>query len=180
MDRPLWKYGGTLLMLIALAACGQSPAQTTQPQPDASQAPVAISGGTASTTGQGGPIVSHGGALTGHVGFIDNLRANGLMVEPVGSVEQPFLAVKGETLRISGGELKQPAEVQSFEYASADAAETDLSQIGPDGNPTTAMVAWKAPPHFFQKEQLVVLYVGDDQAVLKILADLLGPQIAGK
>jgi hypothetical protein len=124
--------------------------------------------------------MSHGGALTGHVGLVDHLRAQGLMVEPTSEVEQPFLGVKGTTLRISGGNLKQPAEIQSYEYPSADAAESDASQIGADGNPKTSMVAWKGAPHFFRKDQLLVLYVGDDQAVVTTLAELLGPQFAGR
>jgi len=26
----------------------------------------------------------------------------------------------------------------------------DVEQIGPDGNPRTAMITWVAPPHFFR------------------------------
>lgn len=187
MFRSVWTYGTGLLILVVLAACGQAPAQTSGTASDQasgattdpSQAPVTIGGGTSGPT-QGGPVVmSHGGALTGHVGLVDNLRAKGLMVEPTSEIEQPFLGVKGTTLRISGGEIKEPAEIQSFEYPSADAADADLSQIGADGNPKNSIVEWTGAPHFFRKEQLVVLYVGEDQAVVNLLAELLGPQIAG-
>jgi hypothetical protein len=188
MFRSLRTYGTGLLILGVLAACGQAPTETAGTTTDPSQAPVTIGGNTtssgdatASGPTQGGPVVmSHGGALTGHVGLVDNLRAKGLMVEPTSEVEQPFLGVKGTTLRISGGDIKQPADIQSFEYPSADAAQADLSQIGADGNPKTSIVEWTGAPHFFHKDQLVVLYVGDDQAVVTVLTELLGPQVAGR
>lgn len=187
MFRSLRTYSTGLLILGVLAACGQAPAETTGTAAETSQAPVTIGGNTTSsgetTSGgptMGGPIVSHGGALTGHVGLVDNLRAKGLMVEPTSEIEQPFLGVKGTTLRISGGEIKQPADIQSFEYPSADAAAADLGQIGPDGNPSTSIVEWTGAPHFFRKEQLIVLYVGDDPAVVNLLTELLGAQVAGK
>ncbi|HEX6290025.1 MAG TPA: hypothetical protein VFZ66_12585 [Herpetosiphonaceae bacterium] len=182
MYRSLWKYGSALLILTALAACGQPAEQTAGTAPEGSQAPVTIGGDNTSTGPSiGGPaITSHGGAVKDHVSLVDNLRAKGFMVEPVSEVEQPFLGVKGTTLRISGGELKQAAEVQSYEYTSADAATTDVEQLGPDANPQGMMIEWKGTPHVFQKEQLVVIYVGDDQAMVQTLTDLVGPQVAGK
>ncbi|HEY0737988.1 MAG TPA: hypothetical protein VGD69_23935 [Herpetosiphonaceae bacterium] len=181
MFQSLRTYGTGLLILGVLAACGQAPAETSGTTADPSQAPVTIGGETTSSgPTMGGPIVSHGGALTGHVGLVDNLRAKGLMVEPTSEVEQPFLGAKGTTLRISGGEINQPADIQSFEYPSADAAQADLSHIGADGNPTTSIVEWTGAPHFFHKEQLIVLYVGDDPAVVSLLNELLGPQVAGR
>ncbi len=112
--------------------------------------------------------------------MIDHLRARGYTVEPIGDVEQPFLRARGTTLRISGGDLQQPAEVQSYDYNDTEAAAADAAQIGPDGNPRTAMITWVAPPHFFLKERAFVLYVGSDPAVLRLLADTLGPRFAGR
>jgi hypothetical protein len=194
MNQLIWKYGGTLLLLLALTACGQTPAETsgntsTEPSHGAvtshggntepGQGAVTIGGNTSTEPGQGA-VTSHGGAVTNHVSFVDSLRAKGLMVEPASSVEQPFLGAKGELLRVSGGGLKQPAEVQSFEYPSADAAAADLAKIGANGQPEGTMVEWKGAPHFFHKEKLVVLYVGDDQAMLDMLSGAMGPQVAGR
>jgi hypothetical protein len=129
----------------------------------------------------GGPqTTSHGGPVTDHVSFIDHLRGTGLMVEPTGAVEQPFLHAKGETLRISGGEFAQPIEVQSYDYPDAATAEADVAQIGPDGNPKTSMIEWRATPHLFRKERVVVIYLGDDPAAIKLLTDALGAQFAGR
>jgi hypothetical protein len=193
MNRSFWTYSSLLLLLLAmLTACGQSPAPAVQTPPDASQSPISIGDSPDTAKGPisigGGPSLgldpanqrSHGGAVTNHVSFVDQLRAQGLMVEPVNSVEQPFLAVKGELLRLQGGELKQPAEVQSFEYANIEAVTAEVAQIDADGNPKDASVSWQGTPHFFQKDKLLVLYVGDDPAVLGHLSGLLGAQVAGR
>ena len=60
------------------------------------------------------------------------------------------------------------------------AAEQDASQIEPDGSLKTMMITWIAPPHFFRKDRLIVIYLGADPAVLMILTDALGPQFAGR
>ncbi len=95
------------------------------------------------------------------------------------SVEQPFLRAPGTVPHLSGDGLTAPAEVQVFEYADAADADDDAAQIGPDGQPRTAMVEWLAPPHFYRAEQLIVVYVGDDPAGLDLLAGLLGSPFAG-
>ncbi len=124
---------------------------------------------------------SHGGPIRDHVSFVDHLRSRGLTVEPVDTVQQPFLqAETGTLLRISGQGLEQPAEVQSFDYTNASTAAADVKNIGPDGNPKNAKINWNAPPHWFHKERLIALYVGQNQVVLDLLTELLGPQFAGE
>jgi hypothetical protein len=77
--------------------------------------------------------------------------------------------------------------VQPFWYHTDDlggdglrAAEEDARGIGPDVQPSAATVAWAAPPHFFRQERALVLYPGDDPALLALLAALLRPQFAGR
>lgn len=124
---------------------------------------------------------SHGGPVTDHVSFVDHLRGAGYEVEVVGEVEQPFLeAEEGIRLRISGGDLEEPAELQSYHYTDPATAEADADRIGPEGAPRTAQVDWTGPPHFFREERVLVLYVGNDPAVLSLLIELLGPQFAGR
>ena len=76
--------------------------------------------------------------------------------------------------------------MQSYDYGDIElgtdgiqAAEADASQIGPDGTPRTMMLTWVAPPHCFRKARVIVLYGGDDAAVLTLLSAALGPQFAG-
>jgi hypothetical protein len=167
------------ILVMVLVACNA--AGTTAP----TQAPAASEPTRA--PGAATPVVSHGGPVKDHVSFVDALRAKGLTVEVVGSIEQPFLRAKGTTLRVSGGNLSQPAELQSFNYDDTDlrtdglkAAADDATQIEPDGNPKTMRISWIAPPHFFHKERVIVLYLGSDANVLAILNDLLGAQFAGQ
>ncbi len=124
--------------------------------------------------------LSPGGPVIDHAGLVDSLRACGLTVELGGAVEQPFLSAEtGTLLRLRGGNLTQPAEVQVFAYGDAESAAADASQIGPDGNPPTMMIHWIAPPHFFRTERVIVLYIGEDQVVVDLLTALLGPPFAG-
>ncbi len=132
------------------------------------------------------PTASQGGPVKDQASFVDALRRKGLKVDVTGSVEQPFLQTEGTTLTVSGGNLKEPAELQSFNYDDKDlgtnglnAAAEDASQIDPNGNPRTARINWIAPPHFFRKERVIVIYLGRDTNALALLTELLGPAFAG-
>lgn len=121
------------------------------------------------------PPVSHGGPVRDYVSFIDNLRAKGATVEPVGEVEQPFFTVKGNVIKVNS------EDVQVFEFSSADTAKKEADTVGPDGSSfPTIMITWIAPPHFYRTEKIIVLYVGDTQAIKDLLESLLGKQFAGR
>ena len=107
--------------------------------------------------------------------LIDNLRAASATVEPKGEVSQAFFSVKGQVMSVNGG------EVQVFEYVDESATEADAALISPDGGSIgTSMVTWVAAPHFYKIGKLIVLYVGNDSAVMKVLESVLGPQFAGR
>ncbi len=176
-QRSKWISISLFSVLIMTAACGTA---TTSPTPVPAASEPTRAAGAAT------PIVSHGGPVKDHVSFVDALRAKGLTVEIIGSIEQPFLRAKGTGLRVSGDNLKQPAELQSFNYDDTDlrtdgliAASEDASPIGPDGNPKTMRINWIAPPHFFRKERVIVIYLGSDANMLALLTESLGPQFAG-
>ena len=42
------------------------------------------------------------------------------------------------------------------------------------------MPFWVGDPHFFNSENLIVLYLGSDPAILSALESVLGEQIAGR
>ncbi len=121
------------------------------------------------------PVVSHGGPVTDYVSLIDNLRAAGATVEPAGEISQPFFSVRGRVITVNGG------DVQVFEYADAATADAEAALVSPDGSSVgTSMVSWVAPPHFYKEGKLIVLYVGDDTAVVSALEAVLSPQFAGR
>ena len=66
--------------------------------------------------------------------------------------------------------------LQVFEFATAAIAAAETRHVG-DG--ATISAAWIAPPHFYHRGRLIVLYVGSDQSMLDLLTAVLGPQFAG-
>jgi len=120
------------------------------------------------------PIVSHGGPAVDYVSLIDNLRANAT-VNPEGEIEQPFFSVTGFSIQVND------ASVQVFEYNNAEDAEADASLVSPYGIIIgTSMPFWVDDPHFYYKEKIIVLYVGDDPAIEELLESVLGSQFAGR
>jgi hypothetical protein len=112
--------------------------------------------------------------------FIEALRTRGVSPEAKEAVRQSFLHAAGTRLTLRGGGLSGPADVQSYDYPDVRPATQDAEAIDPDGNSTQTMqIDWVAPPHFFRTGRLIVLYVGADRAVVRLLGELLGPQFAG-
>jgi hypothetical protein len=124
---------------------------------------------------------SHGGQVQDQVSLIDALRSKNVTVDISGAVTQPFLNQQsGTTVRLSGSTLAAPADVQLFEYGTAAAAASDAHQIRADGSGNSnTIVDWVAPPHFFVKGRVLVIYVGNDRGVVSLLSSLLGSQFAG-
>ncbi|MBC7877709.1 MAG: hypothetical protein H7Y59_11125 [Anaerolineales bacterium] len=119
--------------------------------------------------------VSHGGPVEDYVSLIDSLRGAGATLEPGDQIEQPFFTVTGQIIQVNG------ADVQVFEYETAEQLEAEAGQVAPDGGSTgTTMITWMATPHFFKAGRVIVLYVGDDQAILELLKGALGAQFAGR
>ena len=137
-----------------------------------------------------GPFTSHGGPVRDHVSFVDNLRARGLGVDPIGQMTTIPLEVPGVVLAVSGGALQHRAAMLSFDYNDADlgrdgriAAAEDADEIAKNiGGVRTArsdVSLPSGPTHFYRKERVIVMYVGDDREMLRILVDLFGSQFAG-
>ena len=115
---------------------------------------------------------------------MDNLRAAGATVDPVGTVSADFLAPEKQLLTVNG------EGIQPFEFASseeADAAAGGVSANGllivttmADGTQMASMVDWVfAPPHYYKAGKLIVLYAGSDGDVNNALQEAMGPQFAG-
>jgi len=125
-------------------------------------------------------LVAVGGASGGepvmnYPRLIDSLRAAGMTVQPGGDVVQPFFAVPGKVIKVLG------EDVQVFQYAHETEMEAQAAQVSPDGSTVgTTKIQWMAPPHFYQRGTLLVVYVGDNHKVLKALEEVLGQPFAGQ
>jgi len=99
----------------------------------------------------------------------------GLVCHPGEAVEQPFFSVAGRFLAVNG------EDVQVFEYADAEAARAEAATVSPDGGTIgTAKPFWAAPPHFYRRDRVIVLYTGDAGRVRTPLEAVMGPQFAGR
>ncbi|HET6671434.1 MAG TPA: hypothetical protein VFH15_14500 [Pyrinomonadaceae bacterium] len=89
-------------------------------------------------------------------------------------VKQPFFSPLGRLVNIEG------QAVQVFEYAHLERAEKEATLVSADGMTIGGSKPfWMAPPHFFKGGRLIVIYVGNEPAILKLLHAALGKQFAG-
>lgn len=138
-------------------------------------------------------VMSHqcGVPVRDHVGFIDALRCDGFTAEPTGESTPPFLRVPGTTFLVTdmrSARLSGPVELTSFWYDDTDLggdarafAQADARKFAPDGSLRDASqrVYYSGTPHLFLRARVLVIYAGDDRAMLDLLNRLLGPQFAG-
>lgn len=90
-------------------------------------------------------------------------------------ISQDFFTPEGSILKVNG------ADIQVFEYSSAEEMENEASQVSPDGGSIgTSMLMWVDAPHFYKSGRILVLYVGSNPTVLDLLETTLGQQFAGR
>jgi len=104
----------------------------------------------------------------------DDFRAAGANVATGIRLTQPFFSVGGIVLTVNGEDL------QVFEYPDEAAVQADADSISPDANIINdEELAWIAPPHFYRRGNLMILYIGDDPATLRLSEQVIGEQFAG-
>jgi len=124
----------------------------------------------ANASPESGPVV-----VEDQASLVAALEAAGASIEAGDPVEQPFFTPLGNIVKVNG------ADVQVFQYESAEAMENEAAQVAPDGGSIgTSMVSWMDTPHFYKTGRIIVLYVGSDETVLGLLESAVGPQFAGR
>jgi len=114
------------------------------------------------------------GDVTSYDSFIEKLLDSGASVQVMGSINQPFLSGQGRIIRVNGEDL------QVFEYANRGLAKEDIDLVTPDGCCFgTTNISWMGSPHIYQKDRLIVIYVGDNSSMRNLLENMLGSQFAG-
>ena len=121
--------------------------------------------------------------------LVDRLRCNSIKVDIGASVTLPVLRPSGTTLLLSGGGISTQAEVQSFNYDDTDlgadgraVSEADARKFAPDASlvDRSQSIYYRGTPHVFRRDRVLVIYAGDDRAVVAVLTKLLGDQFAGR
>jgi len=107
--------------------------------------------------------------------FLAALQAANATAEIGDSVTQDFFSPEGTLITVNG------QDVQVFEYESAEAMESEASQVAPDGGSVgTSMMMWMDAPHFYKTGRILVLYIGSDEQTLTLLQSVMGTQFAGR
>ena len=107
--------------------------------------------------------------------FVQALREQGLTVDLAGQLAPSangFFSVPAEQIRVNDSQLS------AFVYRNSDAAVAEASQISRDGQPSpTSRVLWVSTPWFYQKDTMIVLYVGCAANILHALQETIGAPI---
>jgi hypothetical protein len=109
-------------------------------------------------------------------GLLTALKSAGAMPEVGDPITQEFFSVEGTLINLGSSD-----GFQVFEYKTVQDMEADAAKVAPDGGSVgTSMMNWIMPPHFFKSGRVIVLYLGDNQTTLNLLAKILGKQFAGQ
>lgn len=108
--------------------------------------------------------------------LVVKLRSHGASVKSTNEkVRQPFFSVPGRIIKVNN------EVVQVFEYLNPATTQSQAERVSPDGKTIgNSKPSWMSTPHFFKSQKLIVLYVGDDQTILRILQAEMGKQFAGR
>lgn len=113
--------------------------------------------------------------------LISALEEQGATVVRMGQMppESHCLSVGARRLSVNG------ENVYAFEYESAAAANRDASMVSSDGSTIgstgrACSILWVGPPRFYKRDRLIVLYVGTNQDLIRILDGLLGRPFAAR
>jgi hypothetical protein len=103
------------------------------------------------------------------------VKQTGTGSQATSSVDQNSFEVEPTEATVAG------QTVFKFTYPTTRAARLVAARLSDDGMIIgTKNMQWKDTPHFFRKENEIVLYVGNDPAVLAQLKVNFGDQFAGK
>jgi len=129
----------------------------------------------AACTGNNAPDRPAAESAVGYDQLLPALQSAGFAVEAAGGVTQPFFEPQGKVIKVGD------QDIQVFEFGTESEAALAAGGISPDGSSVgTSMISWIAPPHFYQSGKLIVLYLGDEEGVIKSLEEILGAQVAGR
>ena len=115
-----------------------------------------------------------GGAVGGTERLITDLAGAGARAVEAGSFDPTPLSGRATLLCLDGEEVRVYAFSSEQERVAAASRidPNDASKVG------TAIIAWAGNPRFWQRDRILVLYLGGDEAIESLLSSVLGPPFA--
>jgi hypothetical protein len=132
------------------------------------------------TTGCGGPATegrttpSPSRAADPVATLVNEIEASGTQVTPLGPFNPDPLGGRGVGLCLDG----QAVSVYVYATAEERAAVTARVDRADPSNIGTASMAWAGNPRFWERDRLIVLYLGHDGETVAALSDVLGQAFA--
>jgi len=122
-----------------------------------------------------------------HNSLIEKLREAGATVELTGDALFPIISPKQRIFSVMANRIKVNGEyVTVLEYDDEATAEAETKYVSRDGydfvNKSANIgmhIDWVDSPHFYQKGRIIVLYIGEYQSIIDLLASIMGPPFAG-
>lgn len=115
---------------------------------------------------------------TDYITFLEMLDENGIQYKEGDLDTSSFLSVARKPIFI------EDEIIGIYEYASNEDMEKDSMYIDKGGSSISmpgkgVEISWVSFPHFFKKDTLIILYVGENQQILELLNKNYGDEFAG-
>lgn len=119
-------------------------------------------------------------SYTAYNDLVTNLKDKGFNVTEK-DVEKNILQGQRKWLTINEDENEN---ISVYLYENNETMEKDAACIDEDGSgynnkKNSTEIEWASFPHFFKKDNIIVLYVGENPEIIKALKEILGVQFAG-
>jgi len=115
-----------------------------------------------------------GAAADGLEALVADLEAAGAQVALVGSFDPTPISRRAALVCASG------QKIRVYIYGSQQERAVAASSIDPNdpSHVGRAIIEWRGNPRFWQRDRMIVLYLGKDQATEMLLSSILGPPFA--
>lgn len=110
--------------------------------------------------------------------FVTELKGKGYTVKQE-DVDKSILAGQRKWLTINENE-----NISVYIYKNQKRMEKDAGYVSSDGfsynsDYNNINISWVSEPHFFKRDNIIVLYVGNNKEIMNHLEKILGKQFAG-
>ena len=111
--------------------------------------------------------------------FVETLEDRGYTIQVEEDTEKIILA--GEHKRLT---INETDYLAVFLYKNNDEMEKDASRLSADGftystEGRTISISWVSKPRFYKKDNMIVLYVGEDAELIHVYSELLDSPFIG-